>query len=146
MERRDFMKSAGGSAAALCCGVGVLSFLEGCSPVLRLDGVKTDLGISVATSHFIEQQFAVINHKDLSAPIYLTKVKDDEFRAFVMTCTHKQCELRATGTFMSCPCHGSEFSNIGEVINGPAEQPLPEYKTSLTSESVLIDTLQPVKK
>jgi nitrite reductase/ring-hydroxylating ferredoxin subunit len=55
------------------------------------------------------------------------------FHAFDDTCTHMGCSL-AEGdleeTTVICPCHGSEFDvRSGEVLQGPAREPLATYET-----------------
>jgi nitrite reductase/ring-hydroxylating ferredoxin subunit len=54
------------------------------------------------------------------------RTHNGELRAFAAACTHKGCTVTwndATGTW-DCPCHGSIFSADGEVLHGPAVEPL----------------------
>lgn len=57
------------------------------------------------------------------------------FYAFDDTCTHLQCSL-AEGDLeeatVICPCHGSEFDvRSGEVLQGPAREPVETYETRI---------------
>ena len=62
------------------------------------------------------------------------------FYAFDDTCTHLQCSL-AEGdleeTTVICPCHGSEFDvTSGDVLQGPAREPVETYKTRVEDGSL----------
>ena len=64
------------------------------------------------------------------------------FYAFGDTCTHKQCSL-AEGdleeTTVICPCHGSEFDvTSGEVLRGPAREPVGAYEVRVEGDSLEI--------
>ena len=48
--------------------------------------------------------------------------------AMSMQCTHKFCALVIAGTELDCPCHHSRFDRAGNVLVGPATDPLPYYK------------------
>jgi Rieske Fe-S protein len=49
-----------------------------------------------------------------------------EIHSFSPVCPHMGCDVawnRAEGSW-DCPCHGSRFAATGEVVNGPAVNPL----------------------
>lgn len=54
--------------------------------------------------------------------------KDESGTLFIVdtTCTHMRCELEwnSGDRTWDCPCHGSRFSIHGDVVEGPAQQPL----------------------
>ncbi|MGF1473186.1 MAG: ubiquinol-cytochrome c reductase iron-sulfur subunit [Rubrobacteraceae bacterium] len=63
-------------------------------------------------------------------PAVLVHLEDGDFAAYSAVCTHQQCTVeyqQDTGE-LACPCHGSLFdpADGGKVVNGPAQQPLPE--------------------
>lgn len=53
-------------------------------------------------------------------------------RAFSDVCTHANCRNAwqySNETFI-CTCHNSVFNTSGQVVSGPANNPLPEYSAS----------------
>lgn len=55
--------------------------------------------------------------------------QDGELSAFDARCTHRMCPLTFNKAENSwdCPCHGSRFDIAGNVISGPAVEPLKKY-------------------
>ncbi|MFD1706584.1 FAD-dependent oxidoreductase [Siminovitchia sediminis] len=71
-----------------------------------------------------ENEGAVITIKGKRAGAY----RDSSGNLFVVdtTCTHMGCEVNwnSGDRTWDCPCHGSRFAYHGEVVEGPADQPL----------------------
>lgn len=60
-------------------------------------------------------------------------IKDRKgFAAISLTCTHLRCTVRQSSIGFECPCHGSQFDQLGAVTGGPASQDLPWYKLSIS--------------
>ena len=67
-----------------------------------------------------------------------------QLHAFDDTCTHRACSLAKgtlDGTTVTCPCHGSQFDvTTGEVLRGPAQQPVRSRLVQIEGESLLIES------
>jgi nitrite reductase/ring-hydroxylating ferredoxin subunit len=74
-------------------------------------------------------------------PGVLVHLKSGEFVAYSAECTHQGCTLsyRAKGEgYLACPCHGSVFDPVGggEVVSGPADEPLPRLRIEVRDERI----------
>ncbi|MBV9296035.1 MAG: Rieske (2Fe-2S) protein [Acidobacteriaceae bacterium] len=72
--------------------------------------------------------------------VWVVKNPDDSVTAFVPSCTHLGCAYAwqaRRGAFV-CPCHGSVFSQTGQVITGPAPRPLDRYQIEQTGSRLRI--------
>ena len=67
----------------------------------------------------------VVASGDLKIAVY----RDRKGRVTTLSakCTHLGCTVRwnPSESTWDCPCHGSRFAASGQVVNGPAERPLP---------------------
>ncbi|MFE1832918.1 Rieske (2Fe-2S) protein [Streptomyces sviceus] len=70
--------------------------------------------------------------------VVVTQPTAGEFKAFSSKCTHQGCAVTGiTDGVITCPCHKSEFSvTDGSVKKGPATQPLPEEKITVSGDSI----------
>ncbi len=63
--------------------------------------------------------------------------------AFGNTCTHRQCPLakgELEDTTVTCPCHGSQFDvTTGDVLTGPAEDPVGSYPIRVEDDTIQIE-------
>ncbi|MFE3037339.1 Rieske (2Fe-2S) protein [Streptomyces canus] len=72
--------------------------------------------------------------------VVVTQPTAGEFKAFSSKCTHQGCAVTGiTNGVITCPCHKSEFSVAdGSVKKGPATQPLPEEKITVSGDSITL--------
>ncbi|WP_350349716.1 Rieske (2Fe-2S) protein [Agromyces sp. G08B096] len=72
------------------------------------------------------------------APALLAQPTAGEVAAFSAICTHQQCVLAAAGDRFECPCHGSAYdAATGEVLQGPALDPLPAIPVHVEGDQVV---------
>lgn len=76
--------------------------------------------------------------------IMVIRLSTSEVVALSAICTHAGCSMNfnsGAGT-LDCPCHGSRFGENGQVIQGPARQPLKVYQASIdTTTNTITITL-----
>ena len=77
---------------------------------------------------------------DSGQPAVLVHLQGGDFVAYSAVCTHQQCEVayQQQSSQLVCPCHGSIFDPArgGQVVSGPAEQPLPEIPVEVQGGQV----------
>ena len=63
----------------------------------------------------------------------------DGFSALTTICTHETCTITGFDSAnYVCPCHGSKFTTIGRVVNGPANAPLRSFATVFANNVLAI--------
>ncbi len=82
---------------------------------------------------------SAVDFKDSGGPAVLVHLDTGDFVAYSAVCTHQGCTVAYGDGQLVCPCHGSIFdpANGGEVINGPAQTPLPEIPVEVRGGDVL---------
>ncbi len=74
-----------------------------------------------------------------SAPIVVSQPTAGKVVAFSAVCTHQGCTVAPQGKEFDCPCHGSRFdATTGDVLGGPASQPLPKLTATVSGETVTV--------
>jgi Rieske Fe-S protein len=72
-------------------------------------------------------------------PIIVSQPSAGQVVAFSAVCTHAGCTVAPQGKEFDCPCHGSRFdATTGDVLHGPARDPLPKLQATVSGDSVTV--------
>ncbi|MEU1404401.1 Rieske (2Fe-2S) protein [Streptomyces sp. NPDC005728] len=72
--------------------------------------------------------------------VVVTQPTAGTYKAFSSKCTHQGCAVGSVANgVIVCPCHNSHFSvEDGSVKQGPATQPLPAEKISVSGDRITL--------
>ena len=136
--RREFMKKCGFISAGLVYG-GSSLMLVGCASVSYLPYNEENNLLVVKKSNFVKEKYGLLGHKNLPAPIFIARLDNNKYSAVLLKCSHKGCEVSPVGDLLICPCHGSKYSNTGEVLQSPADKDLYSFSVKTDSENIYIN-------
>jgi cytochrome b6-f complex iron-sulfur subunit len=116
MRRRNFIGKAAIGLVTFTGSIAAISYLRQFFPRLVGERQRIVLGdprrFPVDTFTFLEEHslFVYRDHEGV--------------KAVSAICTHLGCTLERSIDGFECPCHGSCYSNDGEVLSGPAPRNL----------------------
>jgi Rieske Fe-S protein len=76
---------------------------------------------------------AVRSETPSGRPIIIIRTGDTAYTTLLLVCTHEGCkgsQISYASTILTCTCHGSKFTALGAVVNGPATKPLSTFSTT----------------
>jgi cytochrome b6-f complex iron-sulfur subunit len=132
VKRREFLEAG---AVAGCAGLS----LTGC---IGFHYVNTSLAgnrLTIRKADFGSSRFALVDAPGLALPLYLYRLGDGGFSAVSTRCMHRGCQVEPAAEHLVCPCHGSEYSNTGEVLKGPTQRPLRKLPVLVEEERIVIE-------
>jgi len=144
MNRKDFIRNAG---YAFVGGTAAVVLLQNCATANYFaPHVVSNNQIAIKKLEFVhvennkttQRKYVLVKTSLYDFPVCIYKLSEQNYSALLLKCTHKGCELKPHGDFLSCPCHGSEFSNTGNVQNPPAEENLKTFQVKTDNENIYV--------
>ncbi|OJY90074.1 MAG: hypothetical protein BGP14_10230 [Sphingobacteriales bacterium 44-15] len=126
---------------------GLSASFSSCNPTRYLTGTLEKDGLTINKDEFkakgkretAYRLFIIVQNEALQYPICVYRFGEDNYTALWMRCTHQGTELQASGNYLQCPAHGSEFNNHGRVTNGPADKDLRAFPVTINNNHLFID-------
>lgn len=137
MDRRAFLVRLELLAGGVMCGALPL-LASGCAPRARYYAAVVSgnrLGVPVTQ---LAEGGVLVEDPRSELPIYLRRDANDTFTAVSTRCGHRGCQVEPTAEKMVCPCHGSEYTFEGAILQGPTERPLVRYRVSSENDMIYI--------
>lgn len=141
LSRRQFLGIAWGGTLALLVGQALAALISFLKPVSR-----GGFGGQIFAGKIEEFAINSVNYI-MAGRFYLVRTGDGVI-ALWQRCTHLGCAVPwvADENRFHCPCHGSLFNEVGEVIGGPAPRPLDTFPVDIKSGEVWVDTGKPTER
>ncbi|MGK7941453.1 MAG: ubiquinol-cytochrome c reductase iron-sulfur subunit [Crocosphaera sp.] len=142
MKRREFITLVGvGSATPFVISACTPKASETVSNSVRSDGFQK---VGKLTELEKNQQIIAENlgNDQQKALIISNPTDNNQLIAVNPTCTHTGCTVawESEKQEFICPCHDSQFSSDGQVVKGPATDPLASYEVKLEGDTILVKT------
>lgn len=135
MDRKTFIKRCAALTGGLAC---MELMLPGCASTPYVDFTLEGQQLQVQKAAFGTRDFVMVKVDTLPAPLYVRRLENQEYVAVHLKCTHRGCTVAPAGSILECPCHGSQYSTSGTVIQGPAPNDLQQYPVTTDGDHLYI--------
>lgn len=134
MKRRDFLHQVEGLSA---CALG--ASLTGCIGFHYVNADIRGNRLMIPAAEFAKGRFVLVDAPRFQLPLYVYRHDDGGYSAVSTRCMHRGCQVEPGGDHLVCPCHGSEYTNSGEVLKGPTQRPLRRFPAVVDGDHVAIE-------
>lgn len=139
MEREEFLSKLGIGLLAVCTGCGMAA----CSTNKNNDPAPSP-GAGVVFTADLNTELLAIGGSKTASGVILVRIAAgniaSSFTAVQVACTHEGTMIayNSTQSKFVCPLHGSQFSQSGQVLMGPAVVALKKYTVSVSGSTISV--------
>ena len=135
--RRTFLKQMEVLAGSAMCGA--LPLLGGCAARARyLTPTVVGDRLAVRVADAIAAGGLLVEDPRSDLPIFLRRTPGGDYTAVSTKCGHRGCQVEPAADRMACPCHGSEYTFEGAILQGPTQRALTRFRVTADVEHVYI--------
>lgn len=139
IPRREFLQRAQRAAMSACLLGALPVGASGCASVAYVRGEVRDGLVRVPLSALDADGRALVEVPGLDLPIFVRRSGGAAPTALSTRCMHRGCEVEPVDDRLVCPCHGSEYSLTGAVLQGPTQLPLEPFVVREVDGFLVID-------
>jgi cytochrome b6-f complex iron-sulfur subunit len=141
MQRRDFLKVGCGVCLLGVAGVTIPGLLNRAQASTRMfyGTVTADQTILIPLTQLSGVDYLTVYVDAWSESIAVRQKTDGTYLSLLLVCTHQGAALDESGDEFTCEAHGSRFDENGNVLQGPATDPLTSLPTSVINGQLVMD-------
>ncbi|HPV76301.1 MAG TPA: Rieske (2Fe-2S) protein [Gemmatimonadaceae bacterium] len=143
IDRRQFLVRLEMLAAGLTCGALPL-IAAGCAARAKyVTPTLTGERLSVPLAQVGATGGVLVEDPLGDLPIFLHRTADGAYVAVSTRCGHRGCQVEPAAAKLVCPCHGSEYTLDGTILQGPTLRPLERYRVTVDGAAAIIHRTSP---
>lgn len=141
--RREFLRRLEVLSVGVTCG-GLSVAVSACTGARYVTATPTpDNRLLIPRAAVEGRGHALVQWAGAALPIYVRRADGaadggDAWSAVSTQCTHQGCQVEPAGDRLACPCHGSEYTFDGQVLQGPAVQSLQRFRVTVAGDQLAI--------
>jgi len=138
VNRREFFERMECLSAAALVGGASIS-LGGCIGFHYVNSSVVNGRLVIPKTEFGDARFVLVDAPGFPLPIFIGRQTDGGFAAVSTRCMHRGCQVEPAADRLVCPCHGSEYTNTGEVLKGPTQRPLRRFPVADEGDRIAVE-------
>lgn len=143
IDRRQFLVRLEMLAAGVTCGALPL-VAGGCAARAKyVTPTLTGERLSVPLAQVGASGGVLVEDPLGDLPIFLHRTADGAYVAVSTRCGHRGCQVEPAAAKLVCPCHGSEYTLDGTILQGPTLRQLERYRVTVDGAAVIIHRTSP---
>ena len=137
MDRREFLKKSCGICLVGAAAIAFPKFAMAAGAGGKVKNFSTTVDgnnqMLIPLAQFTGVSVVIVSADALQADVAVHQGTDGSYVALLLLCTHWGEDVDYTGSDYFCSAHGSTFDQNGNVLVGPATDPLARYTAQLNA-------------
>ncbi len=138
LDRRQFLARMEVLVAGVTYG-GVPLLLGGCAARAKyVTPIVAGDRLTIPLAHVTAGGGVLVEDPMSDLPLFVHRSAAGTYVAVSTRCGHRGCQVEPAAEKLVCPCHGSEYTFDGTILQGPTQRALVRHRVTVSGASLVI--------